>query len=224
MGPAQSGERVRDAERSRETILDAAEALFAERGFDATRIQDVARKAGLSRETPRYFFGSKEQLYGAVLGRLFERAGGRLVEAHRDAGAAAAGDQEQVVRRTIASYLDFLHENPRFVRLVQWETLAGGGSLGSNAPHTAVVSGALAEIEEEFGPASDLERAQLLLSIVGLCWAMFTHGRTLLPALGFDPADPAFLEARKEHIADLLLRGIGSRPPGSGPTTREEEG
>ncbi len=215
MVPVEPGERVRDATRSREAILDAAERLFAERGFEATRIQDVAAAAGLSRETPRYFFGSKEQLYEAVLERLFEQAGAHLDSSYAEAGAEAAGDREETIRRTVAGYVDFLHEHPSFVRLVQWETLTGGRFLGSNAPHNQVVAGALREIEEEFGPSSDDDRVQLLLDIVALCWAALTHGQTLLPALGLDPADPAFIEKRKRHVADVLLRGLGS-------TTHEE--
>jgi len=215
MVPVEHGERVRDAARSREAILDAAERLFAERGYEATRIQDVAAATGLSRETPRYFFGSKDKLYEAVLERLFEQAGARLSSSYADAAAAAAGDLEQTLRRTIAGYVDFLHEHPAFVRLVQWETLTGGRFLGGNAPHNQVVAGALREIEDEFGPAPVEERVQLLLDIVALCWAAFTHGQTLLPALGLDPADPAFIERRKRHVADLLLRGLGS-------TTSEE--
>jgi AcrR family transcriptional regulator len=62
--------RARDAERSRAAILDAAERLFAERGLDAS-LGEIGAAAGLSRGTPSYFFGSKEQLYAAVIERVF---------------------------------------------------------------------------------------------------------------------------------------------------------
>src|SRR5213079_1883879 len=63
--------RIRDADRSRTTILGAAEALFAERGFEAVSLQEIGDAAGLSRGTPNYFFGSKQDLYVAVLERVF---------------------------------------------------------------------------------------------------------------------------------------------------------
>src|SRR5918911_4763660 len=69
--PARPAEKVRDAERSREAILAAAERLFAERGYEATTLQEIGAAAGLSRGTPSYFFGSKEQLYMDVLRRAF---------------------------------------------------------------------------------------------------------------------------------------------------------
>ena len=56
---------------TREAVLDAAERLFAERGFEATSLNDVGAAAGVSRGTPGYFFGSKAELYRAVLERCF---------------------------------------------------------------------------------------------------------------------------------------------------------
>ena len=64
--------KIRDADRSRRAILDAAEALFAEHGFKGATMAEIAASAGVSRGTPAYFFNSKEQLYRAVLGRSFE--------------------------------------------------------------------------------------------------------------------------------------------------------
>lgn len=187
-------------------ILDAAERLFAENGFDATTMLDVARAARLSRETPRYFFGSKAQLYEAVLRRVFETAEARLAGSYRSA-VDEGGDYETVIRGTIASYIDFLVEHPNFVRLVEWESLSGGRFLRTNHAHTAAVSAALSEVDDAFAPSTS-DAAQLLVSIVGLCWSTFTHGRMLLPALGIDPDDPTFLQSRKDHVAELLLRGV----------------
>ena len=67
-------ERIRDAERSRLAILDAAEQLFAEQGYDATSLTQVGAAAGVSRGTPGYFFRSKPELYQAVLDRSFAEA------------------------------------------------------------------------------------------------------------------------------------------------------
>ena len=64
-------ERVRDAERTRELILDAAERLFAEKGYEESSLADVGSAAGVSRATPGYFFGSKAELHRAVIERCF---------------------------------------------------------------------------------------------------------------------------------------------------------
>ena len=52
---------------SREAILDAARAAFAERGFDGATIRDIARRAGVDPALVHHFHGSKDQLFAAAL-------------------------------------------------------------------------------------------------------------------------------------------------------------
>ncbi|NJL73405.1 MAG: helix-turn-helix transcriptional regulator [Candidatus Competibacteraceae bacterium] len=72
MGEQRGDGRTRDAERSREAILSAAEELFAQKGYEATSLQEIGELAGVSRGTPGYFFGAKEHLYQAVLERVLK--------------------------------------------------------------------------------------------------------------------------------------------------------
>ncbi|MGH2607610.1 MAG: TetR/AcrR family transcriptional regulator [Tepidiformaceae bacterium] len=58
------------AEDTRERILDAAEHLFSERGFDGTSIRDVTAEAAVNLAAVHYHFGSKEDLLRAVLERI----------------------------------------------------------------------------------------------------------------------------------------------------------
>ncbi|MBW4709033.1 TetR family transcriptional regulator [Roseobacter sp. YSTF-M11] len=57
------------SEQTRERILDAAEQLFADRGYDGASIRDVASVAGLQIHSVGYHFGPKEQLFDAVVAR-----------------------------------------------------------------------------------------------------------------------------------------------------------
>src|ERR1700742_962494 len=86
------GDKLRDGERSREAILGAAESLFAEHGFDGVSLGQIAAESGLSRGTPSYFFGSKAELYEAVLARAFERREDATRSACEPLSAWAAGD------------------------------------------------------------------------------------------------------------------------------------
>ena len=63
--------RRRPAERGPE-ILDAAMALFAERGFEKTRIVDIAQRAGVSHGTVGLYFPTKEALLRGVIERMAE--------------------------------------------------------------------------------------------------------------------------------------------------------
>ena len=88
-------EKERNAVRSREDLLDAAERLFAERGYEETSLSDVGREAGLSRAAPGYFFGSKSELHRAVLERCFEEVRA-AVRVGRDR-ALASGESPDVI-------------------------------------------------------------------------------------------------------------------------------
>ena len=64
--------RPRGAQHTRAQLLDAAEAIFAERGFDATRLEDVAKAVGIRRASIVYHFRDKQTVYHAVLERVLE--------------------------------------------------------------------------------------------------------------------------------------------------------
>lgn len=81
----------RNPARTREAILDAAEKLFADKGFQGASLNDVGALAGVSRGTPGYFFGAKADLYRAVLERCFDR----VREAVRSGRARALASHER---------------------------------------------------------------------------------------------------------------------------------
>jgi AcrR family transcriptional regulator len=59
--------RRHDARASREALLDAADALFHERGYDAATVRDIGERAGVDAALIARYFGSKEGLYLATL-------------------------------------------------------------------------------------------------------------------------------------------------------------
>jgi AcrR family transcriptional regulator len=67
--PRRTGRR-RDRERRENEILRAAFEEFAARGYAATRLEDVARRAGVAKGLPNFYFESKVGLFKAVLRRL----------------------------------------------------------------------------------------------------------------------------------------------------------
>ena len=52
-------------------ILDAAVALFTAQGFAATRMEDVAKKAGISKGLTYFYYKNKEDLYMALTKKAF---------------------------------------------------------------------------------------------------------------------------------------------------------
>jgi len=213
MAQARSGQPParRDAARSRQAILDAAERLFAERGYEATTMADIGSAAGLSAGAPAYFFQSKEELYRAVLGRAFEETSS-LIRAWR----LGETDPEQAVKDAISSYIDFLGARPSFVRLVIRDALEGGRHLQGLPEHLAAIGEALPRLIDEQGRGhlrEGIDPAHLLLSGISLCWFPMV-AVALTRDLGFQIESAEFLEARKQQVNELLLRGA-LRPGGA---------
>ena len=208
---AKTAEKVRDAERSRGAILDAAERLFAEQGYDATSLTNVGAVAGVSRGTPGYFFRSKAELYLAVLDRSFSEVS-EAVRAGRARALASNESPETILAGAVSDYFDFLAARPNFVRLIEREAL-NGGYMPDGVSHISAGQEALAAIADELGldDAPSGEAAQLLLSIIALCWFPMIHARTVAPAVGVRLEDAEELDRRKRHVIDLVLHGIRGR-------------
>ena len=59
-----------DPQQRRDQILDAANALFAERGYEAVLVEDIAKSAGVTRGLVHHYFGGRKEVYIALLERL----------------------------------------------------------------------------------------------------------------------------------------------------------
>jgi TetR/AcrR family transcriptional regulator len=205
-------DRRRDATRSREAILDAAERLFASRGYEGTSLQEVGTAAGVSRGTPSYFYRSKAELYRAVLERSFEQVR-HAVQSGRERALRSGEPPDVVLAGAVGEYFDFITGHPDFVRLLEWEALQGGGHLGEGGPHLGAIHEAVAAIADELGfEVEDRREAeQLVLSILALCWFPMIHARTLLPGLGGHADDRRVVGRRRQHIIELVLHGMRGR-------------
>ena len=61
------------SEMRKEQILQAAEAIFIQKGFGNARMEDIAKETGLSKGTLYLYFKSKDDVIIAILGRIFQR-------------------------------------------------------------------------------------------------------------------------------------------------------
>jgi AcrR family transcriptional regulator len=193
---------TRDAARSRAAIIEAAEAVFAERGFAGASLEEIGTRAGLSRGTPSYFYGSKERLYVAVLERVFaarEEATAAAFAPLHEWARTGAGKLEAALAHAVEGYMDFLLERPTFVRLIEWEELSGGEHLRATPRTSRAIQDAFAAARGAAARrglrAFRVDDAVLLF--VSLTFSPLTQRSTFLAALGRDLAD---LPTRRRHV------------------------
>jgi AcrR family transcriptional regulator len=212
-GTAAAGlDRTRDADRSREAILEAAEALFARDGYDGASLGEIAASAGLSRGTPSYFFGSKERLYVAVVDRAFARRQAATRSAFAAVHAWCEGDGGRselaaAFERAAEDYLAFLAESPSFVRLVVQEELNGGRGLRARTQASTAMEdafGALRAVARERG-LSGFSVAEAVMLFVGLTFMPMAHAHTFMRAIDRDLTHPAGRRAQARLVAEQLI-------------------
>jgi len=122
---SQATAKARNAKTSmyRSLIVDAAEGLFANRGYEGTRMQDVATESGISLGTLYSVFDGKSDIYDAVqderLGQLFLLAGRTM--------ASDDKASERLVRGNRV-FIGWLTEHPAFLRI----HLNNSGAWASN--------------------------------------------------------------------------------------------
>jgi AcrR family transcriptional regulator len=103
--------KVRDAEATKERILDAASGEFAEHGLAGARVDAIAARAGANKQLIYAYFGSKEELFAAVLGRRLGLLAEEIVlEPERLADYAG-------------EIFDFHLDHPELTRLLLYEAL-----------------------------------------------------------------------------------------------------
>jgi TetR/AcrR family transcriptional regulator len=101
--------RGEEKERRRGEILDAAEALYAKKGWDALTVDQVARSARLSRALVYVYFRDKEELLFAIGERAMRLLRDRFIAAA--AGHASGMDQVEAIGR---AYMAYAYEFPHY--------------------------------------------------------------------------------------------------------------
>jgi len=109
MPPRRSAANEQRRERAKSRILGAAHALFTERGYDATTLAQVSRRAGVSSGLTVYYFRTKQHLVQALADRLLHA---RIV----CAAHAASGPDEQLAA-IIDAVLQTAVEEPRIIAM-----------------------------------------------------------------------------------------------------------
>ncbi len=207
----ETAESTGAAESTEERILEAARKVFARKGRDGARMQEIADEAGINRALLHYYFRSKQGLFEAVFAKMFEQ----FVRSY-DTVLVPGQPFSETLRRFVFHYIDYVSDHEDMARLIVSENLRGDsmpGELMSRAtateesPPRRIVNAIREAIES--GEIRDVDPNQTLLTVISAC-IHFIVMKPLVQAMNPEAqADfAAFTEARKEHIVDLLLHGL----------------
>ena len=98
-----------EAEQTRQDLLDAALTVFSQKGYTATRLEDVARTAGVTRGAIYHHFGSKADLYGALIEEANKVGNSAIDQAVNEGGSFI-----EIVSRILVYTFALLEDDRRF--------------------------------------------------------------------------------------------------------------
>ncbi|HEX7244853.1 MAG TPA: helix-turn-helix domain-containing protein [Solirubrobacterales bacterium] len=108
------------AVHKRRRIMDAIAELSAEQGYDATKIGDIVRRAGVARKTLYDNFDGKEEVFLSAFDAAYEEVTRRV----EGACAAAEGDWDERLAAGLAALLGYVAERPAMARMCLIEALS----------------------------------------------------------------------------------------------------
>ncbi len=102
--PRRSGRLTAAARRAQ--LIDVGRAVFAERGFEATSVEEIAARAKVSKPIVYAHFGGKDRLYAVVVDREVAHIVRRIVD------AITTGSARERLERAVLAFLTYVEERP----------------------------------------------------------------------------------------------------------------
>ena len=209
---------MHDAEGTREAILNAAEAVFAQQGFDGARVDAIAEKAGYNKSLIFQYFDDKLGLYAAVVRRADDQT--RFIQDDaltelRDMKVTHSPLQlRELMGNYVGQYFDYLIEHQQIMRIFNWEMAEGWQTFSK------IMTQRDFEDVEVFTPIfQKLQKAGLLRSKVDpmlqFTSALFTCHvylailplyKVLLPDM--DYSSPDQLKLAREFVIEFIVNGF----------------
>jgi AcrR family transcriptional regulator len=202
-------EKAREAPGSTKArILAAAEAVFAEKGFQGASTREIAGHAAVNISSLHYHWESKETLYFAVFRNIYDR----IVDLLRNTLAPLLTRHEkrdQAIEVTMRGLFDFFADNPNVPkllmrRIVENEEIDVGIERDILAPAWTVFSQWLGDLGRR--PPSDDESRLFMLSVHSVLLVYLLDSRSYQSLLGGSVRTGPLRERVRRHVTQLVHR------------------
>ncbi len=211
--------KIYDAQKTRETILAAASANFAEFGFKGTSVDSIAAKAGYNKSLIFQYYGNKQSLYIEVLKKVDNEISDLLMQLLKTLPENSMDVLDKAslmnfIKALIESLLDFMIKHPDFMQLMNWEQAEGWRSLAQASSELAPtyleqVQAILKKAQEAKLIRSNIDVTIIFLLIQQISWSV---PRLLLFVEAMSANNNIFntdsLNNFKKQVIDFIISGI----------------
>jgi TetR/AcrR family transcriptional regulator len=208
---ARASAKVVDLRRpvdTRDRVLQVAQALFAERGYRGTSLRDIAKRIGIKAPSLLHHFPSKQQLYLAVLDKMFES-----LEDAANAIAWGRESRQERMRQAVGDAIDFIASHPDFVRIM-WKEMADESGVGRQVLKrrlpplfsTAVNFIFRGQRDGEF--RAEVDPLHFMWSLNSITIGYFTTAAMIRRLWSMNLLEPAMIDRRKREVIDMVERTL----------------
>lgn len=203
--------RQRDADRTRQEILEVATREFADRGFAGGRVDEIAERTRTTKRMIYYYYGSKEQLFVAVLEHAYAqiRAAEQTIDVdHLDPAAA--------IRRLAELTFDHHESHPDFSRLVAIENIHRAEHIGprdfagQNTPAIELIERILRRGRRDGTFTRGIDAVDLHMMISAFCVFRMANRHTFGAIFDRDLTDPALRDRYRTMLGDMVVDYLGA--------------
>jgi AcrR family transcriptional regulator len=206
--------RVNNPEGTKRNIVEVAAQEFADKGFSGARVDTIADQTKTSKRMIYYFFGSKEDLYLAVLEKAYADA--RAIEAALD---LAHQDPETGLRTLVAYTFDYQNAHPGFVRLIMNENILNGAYLKRSKVIQSVNTVVIDTIRDLLRRGrktsvfrNGIDPVDLHMTISALCIFNVANRATFSTIFKRDMDSAKALAARRDEVVEVVMRYVRRLP------------
>jgi len=188
------------ASARRAQLVEVGRTVFAAHGYEATSVEEIAERAGISKPIVYEHFGGKEGLYAVIVDREVEHIVGRIVE------AISSGSPRERLERAALAFLTYVKERPNGFAVLLRDTPASKRSGEMPALMYDLADRVGAIFTEQFRKAGyDAKAAPIyahaLVGMVAFVGQWWTESRKAPP-----------VETVASHIAALAWMGLRHLP------------
>jgi TetR/AcrR family transcriptional regulator len=191
---------------SQEQIVAAAVELFSDRSFEGATTREIAARAGVTQPLLNYHFRSKEELWQAAVGSLFDRLNATLDE--RTAGLRGV-DPVTTAKLLVREFVTFSARNPELHRIITQESKADGPRMDHLVDrHVRPIYERTTKLFEALaatGAVPPIHPTHLYYILTGAGPTMFVLAPECRRLSALDPADDAVIEAHADAVCLLLF-------------------
>jgi AcrR family transcriptional regulator len=191
---ARSRQPKMSATARRAQLVEVGRAVFAERGFDAATVEEIAERARVSKPIVYEHFGGKEGLYAVVVDREIEQIVTRTTE------VIAQGTPRERLERAAVEFLSYARDNPDGFAVLTRDTPGGLPTL-------------LADVAERVGDVfTDQFRAAGYDAAAAPIYAQALVGMVTFVAQSWTKERTMPIEQVAAHIVALAWMGLRHLP------------